>query len=45
MRQLILDLAWDPLPPFAGFLPGDNAAVVALRHAMHAYRASTFYRA
>jgi DnaA-homolog protein len=29
MRQLILDLAWDPLPPFAGFLPGDNAAVVA----------------
>ena len=28
MRQLILDLAWDPLPPFAGFLPGDNAAVV-----------------
>jgi DnaA family protein len=29
MRQLILDLAWAPLPPFAGFLPGDNAAVVA----------------
>jgi DnaA family protein len=29
LRQLILDLAWDPLPPFAGFLPGDNAAVVA----------------
>jgi len=29
MKQLILDLAWDPLPPFAGFLPGDNAAVVA----------------
>jgi DnaA family protein len=29
MRQLILDLAWDPLPPFASFLPGDNAAVVA----------------
>ena len=29
MRQLILDLAWDPLPPFAGFLAGDNAAVVA----------------
>ena len=29
MRQLILDLAWDPLPPFAGFLPGDNAALVA----------------
>src|ERR1700758_2610761 len=29
MRQLILDLAGDPLPPFAGFLPGDNAAVVA----------------
>jgi DnaA family protein len=29
MRQLILDLAWDPLPAFAGFLPGDNAAVVA----------------
>jgi DnaA family protein len=28
MRQLILDLAWAPLPPFAGFLPGDNAAVV-----------------
>ena len=28
MKQLILDLAWDPLPPFAGFLPGDNAAVV-----------------
>jgi DnaA family protein len=29
MKQLILDLAWDPLPPFAGFLPGDNAAVLA----------------
>lgn len=29
MRQLILDLAWAPLPPFAGFMPGDNAAVVA----------------
>src|ERR1700712_3254321 len=29
MRQLILDLAWNPLPPFAGFLPGENAAVVA----------------
>ncbi|MET0382294.1 MAG: DnaA regulatory inactivator Hda [Burkholderiaceae bacterium] len=29
MKQLILDLAWDPLPPFAGFLPGENAAVVA----------------
>ena len=29
MKQLILDLAWDPLPPFAGFLPGDNAVVVA----------------
>src|ERR1700712_4404929 len=29
MRQLILELAWEPLPPFAGFLPGDNAAVVA----------------
>jgi DnaA family protein len=29
MKQLILDLAWDPLPAFAGFLPGDNAAVVA----------------
>jgi len=29
MKQLILDLAWDPLPPFAGFLAGDNAAVVA----------------
>ena len=29
MRQLILDLAWDPLPPFAGFLAGDNAAAVA----------------
>jgi DnaA-homolog protein len=29
VRQLILDLAWDPLPPFAGFLPGDNAALVA----------------
>jgi len=28
MKQLILDLAWEPLPPFAGFLPGDNAAVV-----------------
>ena len=28
MKQLILDLAWDPLPPFAGFLAGDNAAVV-----------------
>lgn len=32
MRQLILDLAWDPLPPFAGFLPGGNAAVVAQLH-------------
>ena len=29
MKQLILELAWDPLPAFAGFLPGDNAAVVA----------------
>jgi DnaA family protein len=29
MKQLILDLAWDPLPPFAGFMPGENAAVVA----------------
>jgi DnaA family protein len=29
MKQLILDLAWDPLPAFAGFLPGDNTAVVA----------------
>jgi DnaA-homolog protein len=29
MKQLILDLAWDPLPPFAGFVPGDNAAAVA----------------
>ena len=29
MKQLILDLAWAPLPPFAGFLPGENAAVVA----------------
>jgi len=29
MKQLILDLAWEPLPAFAGFLPGDNAAVVA----------------
>ena len=29
MKQLILDLAWHPLPAFAGFLPGDNAAVVA----------------
>jgi DnaA family protein len=29
LRQLILELAWAPLPPFAGFLPGDNAAVVA----------------
>ena len=29
MKQLILDLAWDPVPAFAGFLPGDNAAVVA----------------
>jgi DnaA family protein len=29
MKQLILDLAWDPLPPFAGFLPGGNDAVVA----------------
>jgi DnaA family protein len=28
MKQLILDLAWDPLPPFAGFLPGENVAVV-----------------
>jgi DnaA family protein len=29
MKQLILDLAWDPLPPFAGFMPGENAAVIA----------------
>jgi DnaA family protein len=29
MKQLVLDLAWAPLPPFAGFLPGENAAVVA----------------
>ena len=29
MRQRILDFAWAPLPPFAGFLAGDNAAVVA----------------
>jgi DnaA family protein len=29
MKQQILDFAWAPLPPFAGFLPGDNAAVVA----------------
>jgi DnaA family protein len=29
MKQLILELAWPPLPPFAGFLPGDNALVVA----------------
>jgi len=29
LKQLILDLAWDPVPAFAGFLPGDNAAVVA----------------
>ena len=29
MKQLILELAWDPLPAFAGFLAGDNAAVVA----------------
>jgi DnaA family protein len=29
LRQLILDLAWAPLPPFAGFMPGENAAVVA----------------
>ncbi len=33
MRQMPLDLALPPLPPFAGFLPGDNAALVAeLRH-------------
>ena len=25
----MLDLAWAPLPPFAGFLPGGNEAVVA----------------
>jgi DnaA family protein len=35
MKQLILDLAWDPLPPFAGFLPGDNAAVVAQMREQH----------
>ncbi len=29
MKQLILELAWAPLPPFAGFMPGDNAGVVA----------------
>jgi len=29
MKQLILDLAWSPLPAFAGFMPGENAAVVA----------------
>ena len=29
MKQLILDLAWAPLPPFAAFMPGANAAVVA----------------
>jgi DnaA family protein len=29
MKQLILELAWPALPPFAGFLPGDNALVVA----------------
>jgi len=29
MRQLVLDLAWAPLPPFTGFLPGGNEAVVA----------------
>ena len=29
MKQLVLDLAWAPLPAFAGFLQGDNAAVVA----------------
>ena len=29
MKQLILELAWDPLPAFGGFLCGDNAAVVA----------------
>jgi DnaA family protein len=29
MKQLILELAWPPLPPFAGFLPGENALVVA----------------
>ena len=29
MKQLILDLAWDPVPAFAGFLPGANAALVA----------------
>jgi DnaA family protein len=35
MKQLILDLAWDPLPPFAGFLPGDNVAVVAQMREQH----------
>jgi DnaA family protein len=29
MKQLILDLAWEPLPPFAGFMPGENAAALA----------------
>jgi DnaA family protein len=29
MKQLILDLAWAPLPAFASFLPGDNGAVLA----------------
>jgi len=29
MKQLILELAWPPQPPFAGFLPGENALVVA----------------
>jgi DnaA family protein len=29
MRQLILDFTRDPLPAFDGFLPGDNAGVVA----------------
>jgi len=28
MKQLILDLTLPALPPFAGFLPGDNAALV-----------------
>lgn len=29
MKQLILDFAWDPLPPFAGFMHGDNEAVIS----------------
>lgn len=42
MRQLILELSWDPLPAFAGFLPGDNAAVVAQLRA-HAWPGAPIY--